>query len=365
MGDAQLIVTHFCIPEHVMCVAALGEGFINKTFLVKTSARQQYILQCKNRSVFPNIPAMMENISKVTHHILSEGGNTFRLVAAKDGKWYHKDTDGEYWACFTYIPDTYTFEHAVDIDLVRAGGQGVGLFNSQMAGFTGFLEDTLPGFHNISYRFEQFAGSLKRAQSRSSDANESNGISHLEEVSSLVEEVYSRKEQMEAFWELVRSGTLPRRVSHNDTKLSNFLFDKDRQVVCAIDLDTVMQTTVLFDFGDAIRSYANPFPEDHPLLQEVKMDLERFSAFSQGYLCKAAWFLNKEEKTHLAFSALYITYEQYLRFLMDYMDGDTYYRTRYPGHNLVRARSQLALLKSMEAQLPAMQHVLSEIFNTL
>ncbi len=364
MGDAQLIVTHFCIPEHVTRVAALGEGFINDTFLVQTSAKQQYILQRKNRSVFPNIPGMMDNINKVTSHILSKGGTTFSLTATKDGTWYHRDPDGEYWACFTFIPDTITFEHAENMDLVRAGGQGVGLFNSRMADFEGQLEDTLPGFHNISYRFDQFAGSLNLARSRSSDANESNGISHLEEVSLLVEEVYSRKEQMEAFWELVRSGTLPRRVSHNDTKLSNFLFDKDRQVVCAIDLDTVMQTTVLFDFGDAIRSYSNPFPEDHPRLEEVKMDLERFSAFSQGYLSKAAWFLNKEEKTHLAFSALYITYEQFLRFLMDYIDGDTYYRTRYPGHNLVRARSQLALLKSMEAQLPAMQQVLSEIFNT-
>ncbi|HOG25861.1 MAG TPA: aminoglycoside phosphotransferase family protein [Bacteroidales bacterium] len=372
MGDAQLIVTHFCIPEPVTSVAALGEGFINDTFLVQTQAEQQYILQRKNRSVFRDIPAMMENISKVTRHIQSEGGITYHLIATREDKWYHKDADGEYWACFTYIPDTITFEHAQNMDMVRAGGQGVGLFNSQMAGFNGYLEDTLPGFHNISYRFEQFAGSLNRARSRSSDAPvsqsnasmESNSTSRLEEVSSLVDEVYSRKEQMEAFWNLVAAGTIPRRVSHNDTKLSNFLFDKDLQVVCAIDLDTVMQTTVLFDFGDAVRSYANPFPEDHPQVQDVKMDVERFSAFSQGYLSKAAWFLNEAEKTHLAFSALYITYEQFLRFLMDYIDRDTYYRVRYPAHNMVRARSQLALLKSMEAQLPAMQRILSEIFKT-
>ncbi|MDD4920659.1 MAG: aminoglycoside phosphotransferase family protein [Bacteroidales bacterium] len=352
MGDAQLIVTHFCIPEHVTCVPALGEGFINDTFLVQTSAKQKYILRRKNRSVFPNIPAMMDNISKVTSHILSKGGTTFRLAATKDGKWYHRDPDGEYWACFTFIPDTFTFEHADHIDLVKAGGEGIGLFNSQMADFYGHLEDTLPGFHNISYRFEQFAGSLNRARSHAS---------RLEEVVSLIEEIYSRKEQMEAFWKLVETGNIPRRVSHNDTKLSNFLFDKDRQVVCAVDLDTVMQTTVLFDFGDAVRSYTNPYPEDHPHFQEIKMDVERFSALSEGYLSKAAWFLNEEEKNYLAFSALYITYEQFLRFLMDYIDGDTYYRLRYPGHNLVRARSQLALLKSMEEQFPAMQHILSEI----
>ena len=382
MTDTQLIVTHFCIPERVTRVATLGEGFINDTFLVETSEKQKYILQRKNSSIFPNIPGMMENISKVTRHILSKGGVTFRLVATKEGKWYHKESPGtkaesatpdakagsatkhaktgsatqsdEYWACFTFIPDTFTYEHADSLGLIQSGGEGVGLFHSLLSDFRGELADTLPGFHNISYRFEQFSTALAK-----------NRADRLQEVPELVEEVNRRKVQMGAFWQLVQDGTIPKRISHNDTKLSNFLFDKDGQVVCAIDLDTVMQATVLFDFGDAIRSYANRVPEDHPDLTEVGLDPERYTAFSTGYLSKAAWFLYEQEKTQLAFSALYITYEQFLRFLMDYIDGDTYYRIRYPSHNLVRARSQLALLQSMEEQYPFMQQTLLKIYNTL
>ncbi len=409
MTDTQLIVTHFCIPERVTRVATLGEGFINDTFLVETSEKQKYILQRKNSSIFPNVPGMMDNISKVTQHILSKGGITFRLIATKEGKWYHKESPGtnadsttpnenagsampeakpestlpdakpgsampetkpgsapadestgsatkpdEYWACFTFIPDTFTYEHADSLELIQSGGEGVGMFHSQLSDFQGELVDTLPGFHNIKYRFKQFSETLAKKRT-----------GRLQEVTELVEEINKRKEQMGAFWQLIEDGAIPKRISHNDTKLSNFLFDKDGRVVCAIDLDTVMQATVLFDFGDAIRSYANRFPEDHPNFEEVAFVPERFAAFSKGYLRKAAWFLNEQEKTHLAFSALYITYEQYLRFLMDYIDGDTYYRIRYPNHNLIRARSQLALLKSMEEQYSSMQNILQEIFNTL
>ena len=368
MTDTQLIVTHFSLPERVTRVTPLGEGFINDTYIVDTSTNRQYILQRKNHNIFPDIPGMMENIHKVTSHIRSKGGTTFSLVPTKNGKWYHKERiqaeAGEtankelyaYWVCFTFIPDTVSYEHADSLELIRSGGEGVGMFHSQLADFEEPLVDTLPGFHNISYRFDQFARSVERA-------GENNP--RLQEVAPLIEEIYSRKERMLDFWELVENGTLPKRVSHNDTKLSNFLFDKNGNVVSAIDLDTVMSATVLFDFGDAIRSYANCYPEDHPHFEEVRFDMERFSAFSKGYLNKTAWFLNDIEKTHLAFSALYITYEQYLRFLMDYIDGDTYYRTRYPNHNLIRAQSQLALLKNMEEQYPLMEKTITTIYNTL
>ncbi|MFA5444194.1 MAG: aminoglycoside phosphotransferase family protein [Bacteroidales bacterium] len=354
MSDAQLIVTHFCIPEHVTRVAVLGEGFINDTYLVETTGTQKYILQKKNRLVFPDIPGMMINIDKVTRHIRSKGAVTLTLVTSRDEDLYYKDSEGEYWTCCTYIPDTYTYEHAPTNDLVRAGGQGIGMFHSQMADFRGTLTITLPGFHNIRYRFSQFSDSAK-----------ANRAGRLAGVSSLVKEIYSRQEKMESFFKLITDGIIPPRVSHNDTKLSNFLFDKQKKVVCAIDLDTVMQTTVLYDFGDAIRSYANPFAEDHPDVSEVFMDPERFYTFCEGYADRAAWFLNDTEKTYLAFSALYITYEQSLRFLMDYIDGDTYYRIRYPTHNLVRAQSQWALLRSMENMYPQMQDSLKTIFKNL
>jgi hypothetical protein len=353
MSDAQVIVTHFCIPEHVTRVSVLGEGFINDTFLVETSSPQKYILQRKNRSVFPDIPGMMANIDKVTRHIRSKGAVTLTLVPGKNEDLYYIDNEGEYWTCCTYIPDTYTYEQASDKEMIRAGGEGLGMFHSQMADFRGTLTTTLPGFHNIRYRFSQFSDSAK-----------ANRAGRLTDVASLVKEIYSRQEKMESFYKLIAEGSIPERVSHNDTKLSNFLFDRQKKVVCAIDLDTVMQTTVLYDFGDAVRSYANAFAEDHPVSSRVVMDPDRFYAFSEGYASRAAWFLNDTEKLHMAFSALYITYEQFLRFLMDYIDGDTYYRIRYPTHNLVRAQSQLALLKSMEDQYDLMQENLHSILNT-
>ncbi|HRW95499.1 MAG TPA: aminoglycoside phosphotransferase family protein [Bacteroidales bacterium] len=354
MSDAQVIVTHFCIPEHVTRVSVLGEGFINDTFLVETASPQKYILQRKNRSVFHDIPGMMANIDKVTRHIRSKGAVTLTLVPGKNEDLYYIDNEGEYWTCCTCIPDTYTYEQASDKEMIRSGGEGIGMFHSQMADFRGTLTTTLPGFHNIRYRFRQFSDSAK-----------ANRAGRLTEVASLVKEIYSRQENMESFYKLIAEGIIPERVSHNDTKLSNFLFDAQKKVVCAIDLDTVMQTTVLYDFGDAVRSYANAFAEDHPVSSQVVMDPDRFYAFSEGYASRAAWFLNDTEKTHLAYSALYITYEQFLRFLMDYIDGDTYYRIRYPTHNLVRAQAQLALLKSMEDMYPQMQQHLKTIFKTL
>ncbi|MDD2771552.1 MAG: aminoglycoside phosphotransferase family protein, partial [Bacteroidales bacterium] len=266
-------------------MSVLGEGFINDTFLVETSSPQKYILQRKNRSVFPDIPGMMANIDKVTRHIRSKGAVTLTLVPGKNEDLYYIDNEGEYWTCCTYIPDTYTYEQASDKEMIRAGGEGLGMFHSQMADFRGTLTTTLPGFHNIRYRFSQFSDSAK-----------ANRAGRLTDVASLVKEIYSRQEKMESFYKLIAEGSIPERVSHNDTKLSNFLFDRQKKVVCAIDLDTVMQTTVLYDFGDAVRSYANAFAEDHPVSSRVVMDPDRFYAFSEGYASRAAWFLNDTEK---------------------------------------------------------------------
>jgi thiamine kinase-like enzyme len=166
---------------------------------------------------------------------------------------------------------------------------------------------------------------------------------------------------MLSFWEMVERGELPARVTHNDTKLSNILFDKDDDVLCVIDLDTVMSSTSLNDFGDAIRSYTNTGAEDDTNLDNVSMNIETFKHYTAGYLSERSSTMSDSEKRWLAFSALYITYEQVLRFLMDYIDGDTYYKIAYPAHNLVRATAQHKLLQSMEEQYPTMQQIVSEL----
>ncbi|HPS25101.1 MAG TPA: aminoglycoside phosphotransferase family protein [Bacteroidales bacterium] len=377
MTDAQLIVTHFCIPEPVTKVAALGEGFINDTFLVETAGTQRYILQRKNKTIFSNVPGMMDNIARITEHIRSKGQETLQLLATEDGKWFYTDNDGEYWACCVFIENSVSYECADTPGLIRSGGMGVGQFQSLLADFEGTLEETLPGFHNIRYRFEQFAEAVKndaagrlggcsgadREEPEESETESGEGSSEepgVRELRQLVNEIWRRKPAMMDFYRLIENGDIPKRISHNDTKLSNFLFRKDGSVLCAIDLDTVMQSSVLYDYGDAIRSYSNTCPEDEKDPGKVRMDPERFTAFTEGYLSEAR-FLNETEKDRLVFSALYITYEQYLRFLMDYINGDTYYKIRYPTHNLVRARAQLALLKSMEAHYNLMQQTVKTI----
>ena len=165
---------------------------------------------------------------------------------------------------------------------------------------------------------------------------------------------------MLGFWTMVESGELPMRVTHNDTKLSNILFDKEDNVLCVIDLDTVMSSTSLNDFGDAIRSYTNTGAEDDQNLDNVAMDIEIFKAYAAGYLSERKATMTATEREWLAFSALYITFEQVLRFLMDYIDGDNYYKTAYEGHNLVRTHAQYKLLQSMEEQYAQMQEIVSK-----
>ncbi len=353
------IAQQFKLEGNILSINTLGEGFINDTFIVRTSGEApDYILQRKNKAIFPDVPAMMENIRKVTAHIRSRveaaGGDITRevmtIVPTHEGAYYFVDEDGEYWAVSVFISDTIAYNKADSPELARKGGEGIGKFQAQLADFTEPLAETIKGFHNIRHRFVQWDEAVARdAAGRVSELNEE--ISWIE----------SRREEMMAFWSKVESGEIPTRVTHNDTKINNILFDQNGEVLCAIDLDTVMNSTSLNDFGDAIRSYTNTGDEDDRDLSRVTMSLEMFRAYAEGYLSHRAEQLNEAELAHLAFSAKYITYEQVLRFLMDYIDGDTYYKTKYPEHNLVRTHAQYKLLQSMEEQYDAMCDIIKGI----
>ena len=352
------IAAAFCLEGRIDSVGRLGEGFINDTYLVRTASETpDYILQRKNRTVFPDVPAMMENIRKVTEHIrrkvMAAGGDPARevleVIPATDGKLYHRDTAGEFWAVTRFIAGTKAYDRADTPDLARKGGEGIGLFQSQLADFTQPLAETIPGFHNIRHRFRQWDEALAR-----------NAAGRKAAVAEEIEWIESRREEMLAFREQAEDGTLPMRVTHNDTKISNILFDAEGRVLCVIDLDTVMNSTSLNDFGDAIRSYANTGAEDDRDPDRVRLSMPMFRAYAEGYLSQRARQLTEAELAGLAFSARYITYEQVLRFLMDYIDGDTYYKTKYGDHNLVRTRAQYRLLQSMEEQYGAMCAVIGE-----
>ena len=356
--DLTKIAMNFQLEGEIETVKPLGEGFINDTFLISTTENSpNYILQRKNKNIFSPIPAMMNNIEKVCQHIkkkvVATGGDPLReamtVILTHDGKLYFLDKEEEYWAVCLFIEDTIAYEAALTPELAYSGGKGIGRFQSLVSDLKEPLVNILPGFHDIRFRFDQWDNVLAK-----------DPVDRKKLVTEEISWIENRKDEMLTFWELVENGVIPTRVSHNDTKINNILFDKKGEVLCVIDLDTVLSSTVLNDFGDAMRTYTNTGKEDDAYLEKVTMNIEMFEAFTKGYLEETSWFLTEKEFEYLAFSAKYITYEQVLRFLMDYIDGDKYYKTKSSEHNLIRTRAQYKLLLSMESQYKIMQEIVKK-----
>lgn len=349
------IASCFELEGVVEQIQPLGEGFINDTFVIKTEGNApNYILQRKNHLIFPDIPGMMENIKAVTEHIKAKVADPLRetltAIPAKDGKLYVQEGEN-FWAACLFIPDTISLVRADSLELAYQGGLGIGRFQALLSDFNKPLNETIKGFHNIRWRFKQWDETIA--------ADPIGRVARLAEEISWIE---LRRKEMLGFWSLVETGIIPMHVTHNDTKISNILFNKsDRSMLCMIDLDTVMSSTSLNDFGDAIRSYTNTGAEDDKNLANVSMNLEMFKAYAKGYLHEQKAGMVQSELDWLAFSARYITFEQVLRFLMDYIDGDKYYKIAYPEHNLVRTHAQYKLLQSMEEQYDEMCNIIRNI----
>ncbi len=345
-------------------VVPMGEGFINDTFIIYTREPSvtNYLMQRKNKRIFTNVPAMMENIQKVCTHIkakvIAKNGDPMReamtLVPALDGKLYFEDEENEFWAVCVFIGDTKTYSSAKTPELAFQGGKGIGMFQSMVADLNEPMTDILPGFHNIRYRFNQWDTILAK-----------DPVGRKAKLAKEISWIESRRDEMLHFWKLVETGEIPTRITHNDTKINNILFDQKGDVLCVIDLDTVLNSTCLNDFGDAMRSYTNTGEEDDVNLDAVSCDLAIFEGFTKGYLSQTIGFLNKKELEYLAFSAKYITYEQVLRFLMDYIDGDNYYKIKSPEHNHQRTLAQYKLLTSMEEQYDEMCRIVLNIASEL
>ena len=353
MTDKLLTIAgQFDLEGTIAEIKPLGEGFINDTYVVKTEGdAPDYILQRKNHLIFPDVPGMMDNIKAVTEHIKKKVADPMRetltVIPAKDGKLYVKDGEN-FWAVCLFIPDTTSPSRAESPEQAYQGGLGTGRFQALLADFDKPLNETIKGFHNIRWRFQQWDETIA--------ADRAGRVAQLKEEISWIE---SRRKEMLDFWSLVEDGTIPMHVTHNDTKISNVLFNKaDGSMLCMIDLDTVMTSTSLNDFGDAIRIYANTGAEDEKDLDKVELDMEMFKAYTEGYLHERKASMVQSEFDYLAFSARYITFEQVLRFLMDYIDGDRYYKIAYPDHNLVRTRAQYKLLQSMESKYDQMLEII-------
>ena len=338
MNDPKQIAQSFDIKGNIIEIKPLGSGLINDTFRVYTDGPDDYVLQRINTAIFKDVELLQHNIECATAHIRKKGGFTLQFVPCKaTGKTYW--TDGEsHWRMSVYIRDSYTYD-TVNPDYSYCAGKAFGAFESALSDIPDTLGETIPDFHNMELRARQLRDAVK-ADAAGRMANP--------EVQAILKDLLQYEDEMCQAERWYREGKLPKRICHCDTKVSNMLFDKDGNVLCVIDLDTLMPSFVFSDFGDFMRTAANTVPEDDPAVEKVRLRMDIFEAFTKGYL-EGATFLTPIEKENLPYAACLFPYMQAVRFFADYINGDTYYKIQYPDHNLVRTRNQVALFHSAYA----------------
>lgn len=349
--ELKEIVAKFAIRGTVSEIKPLGEGLINDTYKVKTAEADQpdYVLQRVNNAVFPDVDMVMRNIDAVTTHIrkkLEEKGEddidrkvlTF-ITLKEDSKKLYALVDGKYWRIMVFIPDAIT-KQAVNPESSRAAGKAFGNFQAMLADIPVLLGETIKDFHNMEFRLQQL---------REVVAADPVGRVSEPQVQNMLKEIDARAEEMCKAERMGREGILPKRVCHCDTKVNNMMFDKNDNVLCVIDLDTVMPNFIFSDYGDFLRTGANVVAEDCPDMDKVQFNVEIFKAFTEGYLSSASSFLTRVEIENLPYAVKLFPYMQCVRFLWDYLSGDKYWKCQYPEHNFVRANNQLHLLLSIEA----------------
>ena len=316
------LVSHFNVNGTVKSVKPLGNGLINDTYKVTMNEPNApcYVLQRINNAIFKDVELLQRNIEAVTAHLrkkLEEQATAdidrrvLTFIKAETGKTYWRETDDTYWRMMLFIP--------------------------------------IPDFHNMELRARQ----LKEAVQK-------DPVKRLSVVHDIVEELNNNMEEMCKAEQLYREGKLPKRICHCDTKVNNMMFDADGHILCVIDLDTVMPSFVFSDYGDFLRTGANYTAEDDPNLANVGFNMAIFKAFTKGYLTSAGAFLTPIERENLPFAAKLFPFMQCVRFLTDYINGDEYYKIKYPEHNLDRAKNQLALFNSVCSHEEEMQRFIAE-----
>lgn len=345
------IARHFATDGEVTDVRPLGDGLINTTYLAETTMGEHYILQRINDGIFRDVDTLQQNLWNITNHIrrcLNRMGETdvdrkvLTPISTTDGRLYLHNDEG-YWRMTRFIADSHTLSK-VTPEMAEMTGRAFARFHAYFAEEdTPELKETIPDFHNIAFRIEQLR-----------EAAEADKAGRLKECHEETDALLARDEEMTIVGRLTDERELPKRTAHCDTKLNNILFDADGNILCVIDLDTTMPGYVLSDFGDFIRTAANTGMEDDPNLANVEVNMEIFRRFATGYVSEAK-FLTPLERKLLPFGAKMLTYMQAVRFLTDYLNGDTYYKTEYADHNLVRTRAQMKLLESIDANFVDME----------
>lgn len=347
----------FCIQGDYHSYETINTGHINTTYKVyfyRGGELKDYILQKVNTYVFRNPVDMMENISSVTEYIRAKikakqataKRNVLHYSKTEEGKYYTYLSDGSFWRCCRYIDDSVCLENTDDLSIVESAGKAFGEFQLYLADYpVKDLHIVIPHFHNTVKRYETFRQSLQE-----------DVLHRAEEVQDVIDGYLELEEIATRLYRLQKQNVLPLRVTHNDTKPSNVLFDANTlEYLSVIDLDTVMPGLVAFDFGDAIRVIASTGAEDEQDLSKVWLNMDKYDAFTRGFVGKVKNSLTQAEKETLALGAVAMTTECGLRFLTDYLDGDVYFKIHYLGQNLARAKCHLVLARDMVRRLSEMQ----------
>ena len=345
----------FRIYDEFLGYETIQMGNVNRTYKVNFRLAdgnpKSFLVQNVNTYAFRNPVALMDNIDHVTEHIRSKkpGKTALHFHHTEDRKTYIIDGDN-FWRMTNYVKSV-TYNTVKDPDILRNAGKAFGEFQMDLSDFdSGRLYETIPNFHNTRKRYEAFIKAV-----------EENKAGRADEVRQEIDYLLNVQDLACKLTDLHQAGKLPLRVTHNDTKINNVLFHpEDNSAMIVIDLDTVMPGLIGHDFGDAIRFAANFVAEDCAELDQVGINLEVFRAFAEGFLSQTAGTLTETEVDTLALSCFVLTAELATRFLADYLDGDLYFNTKYPGHNLVRARCQIALAKDMQSKLPEMEAVVRD-----
>jgi len=362
--DFHSIANKFEIDGSLVYCERYGDGHINETYLIAAEhngVQTRYILQRINNDLFADVPRLMNNIDLVTKFaydkIAERGGDTTRetmsVIYAKDGHPFYYDGKN-YFRMYTFIEDATSYSIVKCPEDFYQSAVAFANFANLLAEFDATqLYEPLPNFHNTVKRYENF---LK--------AVEENRSGRLDQVEEEIAFATARKDICSWIVEKLQSGEIPTKVTHNDTKLNNVMLDNATgHALAVIDLDTIMPGSICYDFGDSIRFGCNPVAEDEKDLSKVNFSLELFEQYTKGYVSTLRETMTQSEADMLARSAILMTYECGIRFLSDFLDGDVYFRTHRPEHNLDRCRTQFKLVSDMEKLLPEMEAIVAKYYN--
>ena len=337
----------FLPDQEIDSFTELTSGHINDTFLITTNQQHHYVFQKINKGVFPDVPGLIMNkvkISRHLHHKLSSLTEKERqrkvltFLQTSTGENFYIDQNGDFWNVTIFIDHSQTFETVTDPKVANEGGKLFGEFIRLTQDFDpSDLVEVIPRFHDMSFRFEQFEDALRNASQE-----------RTKRAQAYIDIAKGLKKEMHILQELKDTEHIRLRVTHNDTKISNALFDMEGKGLCVIDTDTIMPGIIHYDFGDAIRTICNTAAEDEKDLEKVKFNKEFYQAYSKGFLENIGNAVSDLERKHFPLAAKTMIFIMALRFLTDYLNDDIYYKTSYPEHNLDRSMNQLKLIQSFE-----------------